>query len=658
MKKIFFFFICILIGPLPAEIPMFSSPLSPRIANYDIDVRLDVSNKQLVATELLNWQNTTSDTIYNLQFHMYLNAFKNDQSTFMKESQGRRRGSNIERNKRRGWIEITHLEEIEGGDLTSKMSYIQPDDGNIFDETVLNVDLNRALYPGAKISLKIDFKAQLPKVFERTGYYNDFFMVGQWFPKLGVWENKNGVSGAWNCHQFHANSEFYADFGNYSVNITLPESFVTGATGILVGEINNGDGTKTMKYYCEDVHDFAWTADNDYTVITDQWKHVSIRYLCQPMREFNVQRYINSVKFAMSFLEDWVGPYPYPVLTIVDPQYGAMGSGGMEYPTIVTAGNHWLMPEATRFPEEVTVHEFAHNYFYGMLASNEFEEAWLDEGMTTYSEMKIMESYFPSETGSNLDMWDLKIDNTQYVWLLYASRPKKDKIYKRSWEYTRGGYGTFSYYKPALMLLTLENYLGQNKMKELWHEYYNRFSFKHPTTTDFIELVNDLAGQNMNWFLDPVIYGTDVLDYAIDKISSVPVDESKNGSFYDPSDISSDSIPSTSDRENDSTRFYESKVVVSREGELIFPVEIVMKFNDGEEIIENWNGRERYIVYTYTRPSGIISAEVDPERKIMLDINFLNNGMTLENGGLAVPKYGWRWFFWMQNLLQSLLIFS
>lgn len=639
-----------------AEEPaMFSRPLSSRIASYNIDVRLDAELKRLFANEVLTWHNTSPDTIHELQFHMYLNAFKNNHSTFMQESGGHHRVFTSDNKKGWGWTEIRKITRRGGADLTPAMTYIQPDDSNRFDETVFSIDLHDPVLPGGGIILEIEFEAQLPVIFARTGYAGNFFMVGQWFPKIGVWEHGRG----WNCHQFHLNSEFFADFGNYTVKITLPEGFITGATGILQAETVNDDSTKTQTYYCEDVHDFAWTADKNFIVFDDMWQNVHIRYLCHPFREDDADRIINAAKYALAYMDDQVGPYPYPVLTIVDPQYGAGGAGGMEYPTLITAGDHWLMPAGLRLPENVTVHEFAHNYFYGILASNEFEEAWLDEGMTTYSEVKMMDSYFPEDEGSTLNLFGLKIDDSQYTWIGYAGNPKQDRILRPSWTYQRGGYGRFSYFKPAMMLLTLENYLGNVKMRAIWHTYYDRYKFKHPHTPDFFSVVNEIAGKDMNWFLEPIIYGTNVLDYAIGSISSKPVIERNRGVFDDPLGEDSDSLnQKPGDMNEDSVRIYESKVVVSREGEIKFPVEILVRFNNGDSVREKWDGEDRYCVFTYKRPSSVASAQVDPEHKVWLDINFLNNGRTVSNQDSAPSKYAWRWLFWMQNLLQFLLVLS
>ena len=657
------FFMAVLVVAQPK---MFDTPLSPRLANYEIEVRLDPATKKLYGNEIITWTNKSGDYIPDLQFHLYLNAFKNEQSTFMKESGGKHRSSVLERNGGWGWTQIKKMSIGQNTVVTDSIRFICPDDGNQMDETVIQVMLQEPVKPYQTLIINIEFEAKLPQVFARTGYKGDFFLVGQWFPKIGVYEeagDRYATEGQWNCHQFHSNSEFFADFGIYDVKITLPEKFTVGATGVKINEQLNQDGTKTHRYYCEDVHDFAWTADTDFIVVEDQWKHVKIRYMIQPMREYAASRHINAAKNALEYLEEWYGRYPYPTLTIVDPQYGGFGAAGMEYPTFITAGMLWMLPDGIKLPEEVTVHEFGHNYFYGMLASNEFEEAWLDEGMTTYVELKMMDEYYGKNGGSMLSLWGINIMDSQLKWIFYKIRPRRDVIFKNSWEYKRGGYGTFSYNKPALMLLTLENYLGQEKMKEFTREYFHRFKFKHPTTRDFINTFNDVTGEDYNWFFDQVIYGTDVLDYKIEKITNKKEINKLLGVFGNPADISdtttekSDQDDSTfSDDPGETT--WSGKVYVSREGEVHFPVEILVKFSGGSQVLENWDGKERYKVLKYSGGARIISAEVDPDKKIWLDVNFLNNGKTVKKYSAPKLKYNLRWLFWTQNILHVLSIFS
>ncbi len=649
--------------------PMFSEPLSPRIANYKIDVTLNPENKQLKGSEILLWRNSSPDEIKDLQFHLYLNAFKNELSTFMKESGGIHRGQKLDQVDGWGWSEITRMVLNENTDLTERMEFIQPDDGNPDDQTVLRVVLDEPVKPGEEIRLDIEFTARLPEVFARTGYKGDFYMVGQWFPKIGVYESagdRYAVQGQWNCHQFHLNSEFFADYGVYEVTITLPENYVVGATGTLIEEEKNQDSTKSLTYYCEDVHDFAWTADPNYIVIEDQWRHVKIKYLAHPGRDSQIKRHVGAAKIALEFFDDWYGPYPYPTLTIVDPRYRAFGAGGMEYPTLITTGSFWMLPEGILLPELVTIHEFGHNYWYGILGSNEFEEAWLDEGLTTYSEIKIMDQYYDQNGGSAISFLGLNIDDSQLQWSGYRRVAKGDAIYKNSWEYDRGGYGAFSYDKPALMLLTLQNYIGTEEMKRVMRAYYDRFKFKHPTSRDFINTVNEITEEDYNWYFDQVLYGTNILDYKIDKISYRKISREFKGIFGNPLEIAQneeteDSSSSTSGQvvESDSEKvLYKNKVIVAREGEVVFPVEILIKFRGGEEILERWDGKQRYIVYEYETENPIISAEVDPERKVWLDVNFLNNGKTIHTKRAASLKYSTRWLFWMQNFLHFITIFS
>jgi hypothetical protein len=647
------------------QIPMFDPPLSPRIANYNIDVFLDAQTKRLSATQIVRWQNDSNDEITDLQFHLYLNAFKNEQTTFIRESGGRLRGASLKKDGW-GWITVTRVQRADGIELTDRIEYIQPDDGNEMDETVMRIQLDRSISPGEEIVLHIDFTAQLPAVFARSGYAGDFVMVGQWFPKIGVYEEageRYATTGQWNCHQYHGTGEFYADYGVYDVNITVPEIYTVGATGILLETIDNEDGTKTWHYYCEDVHDFAWTADSDFIVFEDKWKHVSIKYLSQPLRDSSFERQIQAAKNALEYCDEWFGTYPYPTLTIVDPQYGGLGAGGMEYMTIFTAGNHWLAPKGIKLVEGVVIHEFAHNYSYGMIGNNETEEAWLDEGFTAYSEMKILQKYYGQNTGSVVDLFGLQIDQLESDWTAYSGSPMQDKIVKNAWEYARGGYGRFAYFKPSLLLLTLENYFGAELMKQIFRTYFDHYKYSHPVTADFIRTVTEVSGQDLSLFFDQVLFGMEELDYKLDRISVKRLYKDDDGIFGNPlatpdtsEPVIVDSADSVQDKNTEES--YENKVVIERAGGVIFPVELLVTFADGHIETEKWDGIGRYKIFTYIRSSKLVSAQIDPDRKIWLDSNFLNNGKTFRQSRSAVLKYSTRWLFWMQNLLMMLSIFS
>jgi len=233
-------------------------PLSRRVVSYSIQVQLDPVTHILTGRQHLTWRNDTSREAGELRFHLYLNAFKNDRSTFMKESGGLHRTSRM-REGGWGYIDVLSMRLENGADLLSGAEFVRPDDANADDETVLRVPLPGPVSPGGSVALDLEFKARLPRVFARTGYKGTFHMVAQWFPKLGVLQEDG-----WNCHQFHSHSEFFADFGSYDVRITVPEAFVVGSTGEPSGEPVIANGQTTYRFLQDDVHDFAWTTDSRY----------------------------------------------------------------------------------------------------------------------------------------------------------------------------------------------------------------------------------------------------------------------------------------------------------------------------------------------------------------------------------------------------------
>ena len=213
--------------------------LSSRIANYDIELSLDTENKRVTAHQVLLWKNPSqTDTISELQFHLYYNAFKNTQSTFFSE-RNEMPGflkNEEEQNCQWSWIKVQSIKDEFGNDLTVGMEFIQPDDDNENDQTVLRVPLVKSVLPGQSIRLNMDWTSKIPNIMPRTGYNKDFYFMAQWFPKTGVYEPagmRYATKGQWNCHQYHAQGEYYSDFGVYNVSITVPEDFVVGASGVL-----------------------------------------------------------------------------------------------------------------------------------------------------------------------------------------------------------------------------------------------------------------------------------------------------------------------------------------------------------------------------------------------------------------------------------------
>src|SRR5262252_2972374 len=438
-----------------------SSPMSERIVHYDIDARYDAAKHRVDATEVLTYHNVTGQALDHFPFHLYQNGFQPN-STWVREAKrdgSRDTGYDKWDPKEYGSEEIKSLEVVGQGDLTRNLQYIAPDDGNKDDKTVIDLHLAKPVPAGAFVQFKITFQTQFPETQARTGWKRDFVLGGQWFPKVGVWWH-----GAWNCHQFHATTEFFADFGVYDVKLTLPQDEIVGASGVSVNEVKNPDGTQTLTYHGDDIHDFAWTASPRYRVAEDTFQGsmgpVQLRIMMQPAHWSQEARHAQILKQTLDHFERWYGPYPYKTLTLVDPEPDS-AAGGMEYPTFITGGTSWWMPEGLHLPEVVVEHEFGHQYWYGMVATNEFEDAWMDEGINSYTEVKVLESILGKST-SMLNQFGASAGERDLQNLQYVGVADLDPLTRKAWQYASfNSYGGITYGKTACVLLTLEKVIGE-----------------------------------------------------------------------------------------------------------------------------------------------------------------------------------------------------
>ena len=616
------------LAPSPASVSTLASQaLSVRVVAYQIDARFDAVKNTLDATEVLTYRNLTGQPQDTFPFHLYLNAFQ-PTSTYMKEQ--RRASSTFEwEDKYRASAEVRSLEVVGMGDLTSQIRFIAPDDGNLEDRTVFQVKLPRPVAPNESVQFKIAFHDQFGEVFSRTGYKRDSILGGQWFPKIGMW-----WQGAWNCHQFHASTEFFANFGTFDVKLTVPRNEVVGASGVQLAEVNNRDGTKTLTFRGEDIHDFAWTAQPDYRVVehsfTGSMGNVKIRLLMQPGHVSQAARHMRIMKETMKRFEEWYGPYPYKQITVVDPAYGGgQRAGGMEYPMLITGNATWWMPEGVRLLEQTLEHEFGHQYWYGMVATNEFEDPWLDEGLNSYTECKILDDIFGKEK-SLMDLWGITESDAAEQRNSYRAAADLDPISRFAYQYINGvSYYDIVYGKTTTVLFTLEKVIGEETLKRAIRTYFMRYRFKHPTKEDFLKTVEEVSGQNLRWYFDQAVYGTQVLDYEILRASSDRTD------WYvkDP--------PNGKQGET----MYRTMVLVHRKGDFIFPVDVAVKFDNGETVTEHWDGRDRWVSLAYDKKAKLVSAQIDPENAVLLDKNYFNNSYTKESDTRAARKllYYWTW---------------
>jgi hypothetical protein len=634
--------------------------LSPRNANYSIDVRLDHASHTLTAREVITWRNISAGPASDLRLHLYYNAWKNTRSTWMREIRVAGRGADEPPDAGDwGWIDVTAVRLITGEstplDLTARRRYIAPDDGNRDDQTVLQVPLPAPVQPGETVNIEVSWTSKIPRTFARTGVIGSFYFIGQWFPKLGVLEDTG-----WNCHQFHAGTEFYSDFGVYDVRLTVPRGWVLGASGRERARRDNADATTTVTYHAEDVHDFAWTVSPDYIERRARFEHptlppVEMRLLLQPEHAAQADRHFDATRTALRYYGEWFGAYPYGNITIIDPAWQS-GAGGMEYPTLFTAGSRWIAPAGVTQPEGVTVHEAGHQFWYGIVGNNEFEHAWLDEGFNTFSTARAVDAnpayrvnYYSRRYFGGFVPYvfrDIPLSREVNGDGLSGDRyaAKSDAQSTLTYEYFPATGGGLSYSKTALWLHTLERYLGWPTFQRVMSTHFERWKFRHPRPQDFFAVVNEVAGRDMTWFFDQVYRSSNVFDYGVESVASEPARGAgyvdRNGKM----ELDTRSEPGP----------IRSTVVVRRYGEALFPVDVLVVFRNGEKVRERWHGRERWTAFVYERPVGVAYAVVDPDRVLLLDINRTNNSFTTTPmAAPAARKWTLKWLVWLQDALMN-----
>jgi hypothetical protein len=631
--------------------------LSPRNASYDIDVRLDHPARTLRGTETIRWRNLGLAPTDSLRLHLYWNAWRNNASSWMKENT--LAGDTTDyRPEDWSYIDLTSLTLVNsdgsvGLDLMPGFTFVQPDDANQDDRTLALVALPSSVAPGSEVVIRAAWKARVPRTFSRTGVIGNYYFIAHWFPKIAVFEGS-----AWTAHQFHANTEFFSDYGRYDVRITVPRNWVVGSSGQQQARTDNADGTTTHRYVQDDVHDFTWTTSPDYVEHRQRFDHptlppVDIRLLMQPEHAGDEDRHFAATIAALRYYGEWYGPYPFGHVTVIDPAFQS-GAGGMEYPTLFTAGMRWLSPRQSNSPEAVTVHEAGHQFWYSIVGNNEFEHGWLDEGLNTFSEERVQSvaftpNYRVERFFGGFIPWqlrDIALSRATDGNGLNGYRPaaESDVPSTPTFRYWPETHAFITYSKTALWLHTLERYLGWETLQRIMSTYFERWKFRHPRPEDFFAIANEVSGQDLTWFFDQVYRSSNTFDYGVGHFDSTEL----TIKGFD------ESTPEPRVGERPVAGTYRTTVVVRRFGEATFPVEVLVTFENGEQVRERWHGQDRWTQYTYDRPSRARKVEVDPSRVLLLDVDYTNNSVTREPRGQdAAQKWSLKWMVWLQDLMMT-----
>ena len=607
----------------------------PSRAHYTIKAEVDPANRRLQGELTLRWRNGTEVDTSELWFHLHHNAYANNRSTHLTEADGSLRGVNMTEGW--GWQSVTRL-EFEGTDLTGGIELLAPEpkegEGEAHDHgdrTVFRVPLPREVAPGEEVSVNLTWESLIPRVRRRTGIKDDFLMMSHWFPKLGVFEGERG----WNCHRFHQNSEFFADYGTYDVTLNLPERFAdvdkdgkvtakVGASGGLAEPPRVEQERLIVRYLAPTqadrgrmdpitqtqpvLHGFAWTADPEYRIHEERFvfadwaekyhtevqaaaiafrkpleqirlRDVQVTVLIQPEHEGQWRRHYEATAAALFFYGLWWGEYPYERVTVVDPAWGARAAGGMEYPTLFTAGTSRFTSPSMHRPEGVTVHEAGHQFWYGLVGNNEYEAAWLDEGLNSYTDSEVLWRHYglrrSAQRYSSLPVWgrspastpsasgwagtlsgqQWKLPNPMdWAWMDkltlepaaaspfvrwyrdlpsltfveefsdprwgdrsgYLRNPDVDPIETFCFHYRdRGSYRTNSYPRTAVALRSLVGVVGRDAFLRGMRHYADQWRYRHPYPKDFYAAFQEGAEVDVQWYFDDLFRGTGTVDWEV-----------------------------------------------------------------------------------------------------------------------------------------------
>ena len=574
----------------PPDEPRSGTGWGPRaVASYTIEARLDTEQQLVEGTSIIQWQNTSQRAQNELWFHLYLNAFRDAESDFLRTGTPRF-GARLPGSW--GSIEVEELtaDGLEG-DLWRNAATHSPGAAN--DATDIRVPLPRSVAPGGSLTLRARFVARLPELFDRVGYQQGFYLVAQWFPKLARLE----PNGDWSHFTFHPQSEFYADFGDYDVTLDVPRHLIVGATGECTRVTTNA-ARQRLRFQVRSVHDFAWTAWDRFRQHSTRRGDVSIHVLFPPGYEASARHTLDAITLGLSALQQRYGRYPYPTLTAVHPPDFARAAAGMEYPTFIITGAPWYAAYGTRAVETVTVHELAHQWFYGMIATNEHDLPVLDEGLATWAESLVMDQHWGAGSALDLPGWSVSAEALRRATV--AEYGKDDVVVQPAPDFASfASIGALVYAKTAVTLRTLANVYGQQRVDTAIAAYARHHRFAHPRWSDFLATFRQDVGEEGTTQLRRALEGRGWVDF----VAQAP-----------------DCSPSP-----DGTDLYACRALVQRRGDLELPVSIELEMEDGSRATYAWNGRGNHFVVRHVDAHRVRSVWVDPHQAVLLDENLLNN---------------------------------
>ena len=505
--------------------------LPPTSLKYTIHAALDPATREIEGTVEIEWAplvDAPADAhIDAVPIHLYLNAFAHlgttwiDGATSLRDFDFEKVADRFEA----PWGDITPrtIRRLGSAPQDCTWRYIRPDDGNPLDRTLAEIDLDPPLAPGETLRLHIEFDARLPVPVARTGCHSTvgYCHVGQWFPKIALYDPRGTgrrTEAGFAAQQFHGPTEFYAPFADWDVTLDTPAGHVVLATGAQSAAAPpHGDpsaGLQRHRFVQRAVHDFAFVTARQLHVETHAHRPVGggppidITYATPLETRDHVAVMRELAELTFDVMGERVGPYPFGTMKVIEPPFAAVETGGMEYPTLVTGAlgdpiADWAVLRDTGLNEDVSSHEIIHNYFQGMVATNEPQEAFLDEGFTSYWDSEVRR-VLDARRRRTRGLLGLRIDALRIVRYglgRAAERIRQPMSSRPAWLFADGTHATQIYTRPDATLTTARLRFGQTAVDRLFRTYFHRHRFGHPTSDDFFTIADEVGPPEMAAFL-------------------------------------------------------------------------------------------------------------------------------------------------------------
>lgn len=496
--------------------------------DHTISVTLDDKNNILRGHSAISYHNNSPDSLKFIYFHLYPNAFRTDRTAY--EAQAVENGHTdhyFSSEQDRGYMDSLKFTTAYGNEAPRQIGVVVT-----ADPDVVKLILPEVLAPGAVLQIETPFRVKIPKTFSRLGHDKESFQVSQWFPKPAVYDRKG-----WHPLPYLDQGEFYSEYGNYNVAVTLPANYIVMGTGNIVeaeekawldklaasplpaattyknGPPAAAEQMKTVTFEEQNVHDFAWFADKTWIVRKDTLSlpgsdNVIEAYTCFfPAHQQAWAKSLASVKTAITEYNKRVGPYPYKTVKAVEGPMPA--GGGMEYPTITIIAS----TNEADLVHTAVVHEVGHNWFYGMLGSNERNHPWMDEGINSFYEQKIApdQSAFNKLAGGK--------DGNFLGYATFSATHNLMPANSDAAAFPEINYGLDIYGKSAYMLAWLEDYMGKEQFETAMKDYFQTWQYKHPQPEDFETIFRKHSTQNLDWFFNEAMTSNKPVDFALQSVS-------------------------------------------------------------------------------------------------------------------------------------------